>query len=388
MLTAFSGLGGLDLGLEAAGFESIGFIEFSKICRDSVALNKPKWIPAPWNDIHEAAEECSLSKLQLEKGDLDLLAGAPPCQPFSKASQWSNKGRQGFNDKRADTLASFLHLIEALEPKMVLMENVPEFWSDNIGAKEIIHDFFDNLNETKKLNYTYEARVLDSSHYGVPQRRKRLIFIASRVGSYRWPIARYKDKPMTSWDAIGHLKSSIIPALGGKWADLLPSIPEGANYLWHTSRGGGGELFGYRTRFWSFLLKLAKDKPSWTIAAQPGPSTGPFHWDNRPLSIEELLALQTLPPSWSVSGNRREQIMQIGNATPALLAEILGRQLIKSGLNKDVPKSLKCGLKRSKVISSPTKCKPLHTKYSSLIKRKADHPGAGLGPKGHKFSTL
>ena len=88
----------------------------------------------------------------------------------------------------------------------------------------------------------------------------------------------------TVWDPSGDLPAlhaSEIEALkpGGKWAELLPSIPEGENYLWHTERKGGLPLFGWRTRYWSFLLKLSKRLPSWTVQAQPRAAIGPFHWD-------------------------------------------------------------------------------------------------------------
>jgi len=102
---------------------------------------------------------------------------------------------------------------------------------------------------------------------------------------------------------------------------LLKSIPEGKNYLWHTPRGAGEPLFGWRTRYWSFLLKLSKGQPSWTIQAEPGPATGPFHWRNRLLSIQELVRLQTFPDEYEIVGSRRSAQMQVGNAVPPFLAE-------------------------------------------------------------------
>src|SRR3546814_15139025 len=78
----------------------------------------------------------------------------------------------------------------------------------------------------------------------------------------------------TRTDTLFPYTTLFRSAIKGKWADLLPSIPEGQNYLWHTERGGGIPLFGWRRRYWNFLLKLAKNKPSWTIQAQPGPATG------------------------------------------------------------------------------------------------------------------
>ena len=136
-----------------------------------------------------------------------------------------------------------------------------------------------------------------------------------------------REQQRTAWDAIGDLPS--VPngdlAPSGRWADLLASIPEGQNYLWHTDRGGGLPLFGWRRRYWSFLLKLAKDQPSWTIQAEPGPATGPFHWDSRLLSTRELCRLQTIPDDVQIAGDRRAVQRQIGNAVPSLLAEEVAR---------------------------------------------------------------
>src|SRR5207249_3243156 len=131
----------------------------------------------------------------------------------------------------------------------------------------------------------------------------------------------------TAWDAIGDLDDEHWPLElkpTGKWTGLLKSIPEGKNYLWHTPRGGGDPLFGWRTRYWSFLLKLSKRQPSWTIQAEPGPATGPFHWRNRLLSVEELARLQTFPHGFQVVGNRRSAQRQIRNAVPGALGELPG----------------------------------------------------------------
>ena len=172
------------------------------------------------------------------------------------------------------------------------------------------------------VRYVLDHRVIDAADVGAPQHRSRAIVIASQVrGKLPWPE---EVEPTTAWDAIGALQQheDELPKPKGKWAELLPSIPEGENYLWHTDRGGGEPLFGWRTRYWSFLLKLAKDRPSWSLPAQPGPANGPFHWDNRPLSIPEMLRLQTFPVDWVVEGSARtDHVRQMGNATPPLLAE-------------------------------------------------------------------
>ena len=186
---------------------------------------------------------------------------------------------------------------------------------------------------------------------------------------------------MRAWDAIGRLSIADPPVAVGKWADLLPSIPEGENYLWHTSRGGGRPLFGYRTRYWSFLLKLAKDMPAWTLPAQPGPSTGPFHWSNRPLAVEEMLRLQSLPADWAVEGSYRDQVRQVGNATPALLAEVLGRAILSTLGLPVQPGALRLAIRRLSSVPSPTPPERVSAAYRLLEGDHPDHPGAGLGPK-------
>jgi DNA (cytosine-5)-methyltransferase 1 len=169
--------------------------------------------------------------------------------------------------------------------------------------------------------------------------------------------------------------------LKGKWASLLPSIPEGQNYLFHTPEGDGLPLFGWRTRYWSFLLKLAKNRPSWTIPAQPGPSIGPFHWENRRLSMRELCRLQTFPDEVQIEGGRTAIQRQLGNAVPSLLAEILAREIRVQLLGlpplKGAPKLLPA--KRTEVPRRfPVRAVPAEfDKYKGAHK---PHPGVGRGP--------
>ena len=132
----------------------------------------------------------------------------------------------------------------------------------------------------------------------------------------------------TSWDALADLPERLNDKeleMTGKWADLLPTIPEGQNYLWHTDRGGGEPLFGWRRRYWSFLLKLSKRLPAWTIQAQPGPATGPFHWCNRKLSAVELCRLQTFPDGIVFQTRHADIQKLVGNAVPSALAALGAR---------------------------------------------------------------
>src|SRR5439155_23824235 len=159
--------------------------------------------------------------------------------------------------------------------------------------------------------YRLEWRVLNAADYGVPQRRGRAILVARRDGrAFQWPATTHAHAHVRAYDALADLTRVKRPKPTGYWGRLLPAIPEGRNYLYLTKDGGGPRVFGSRRRYWSFLLKLAKDSPAWTIQAHPGPGTGPFHWSNRPLAVEELLRLQSFPKSWRVSGNRNAAVRQ------------------------------------------------------------------------------
>ncbi|MGH7715251.1 MAG: DNA cytosine methyltransferase, partial [Vulcanimicrobiaceae bacterium] len=167
--------------------------------------------------------------------------------------------------------------------------------------------------------------------------------------------------------------------VGGKWADLLPTIPEGENYLWHTERGGGSPLFGWRTRYWSFLLKLAKRRPSWTVQAQPGAAIGPFHWKNRRLTFQEMCRLQTFPDGLSTNCGRTEMQRQLGNAVPSLIAEVLAREIRKQLLDRPINTPLRLRPPKRTHVPPPEEVAPLPAKYRGYIGKHAAHPGEGKG---------
>lgn len=240
----------------------------------------------------------------LKSGDVDVLIGGPPCQPFSKSGYWASGDARRLADPRADTLGQYLRVLRDTLPKAFLLENVPGLaYRGKDEGVEAIRKGLTQINAEAGTNYQLSVRSLNAAEFGVPQLRQRVFVIGSREGlDFRFPTATHAPpdcvlaqenlEPFrTTWDAIGDLPTELNEpelSLTGKWADLLSSIPEGQNYLWHTGRGGGVPLFGWRRRYWSFLLKLAKNLPSWTIQAQPGPATGPFHWSNRKLSPSEM----------------------------------------------------------------------------------------------------
>ena len=383
VLSLFTGAGGIDLGLECAGFRTILCVEQDEAARETLASNRPNWRISEHMRVEDAAEHLTPSQLGLAPGELGAIVAGPPCQPFSAAAQWTRNGRRGDSDPRAASLAALVRLVEVFRPKLVVVENVPGFFA---GKTAVLPRFRDVLTGAAGRHHAYEVRhkLLNSADFGVPQVRRRGFLVAVRDGdgdAFRWPKPTHAHNPVTAWDAIGSLRPATPPPATGHWAGLLPSIPEGANYIWHTSRGGGRTLFGYRTRYWSFLLKLAKNRPSWTLPASPGPGTGPFHWDNRRLAHSELLRLQSFPVDWKVAGDYRRQVQQIGNATPPLLAEAVGRAAAIQlwGRSFACPPSLL--VRRAGEIPNPRPATEVPLKYLRHEKAHAPHPGPGRGPR-------
>jgi DNA (cytosine-5)-methyltransferase 1 len=112
----------------------------------------------------------------------------------------------------------------------------------------------------------------------------------------------------------------------------------------------------------------------------PGPATGPFHWDNRPLSVAEMLRLQTFPLDWKVIGTRREQVRQVGNATPPLIAEMIGVQVNHCLFGDRKPERLSLAIKQSKRIPAASRPSAVPRRFRALVGNYSAHPGAGKGP--------
>jgi DNA (cytosine-5)-methyltransferase 1 len=383
LLSAFSGLGGLDLGLEAAGFDNVGCIELDEVARKSLKANRSSWKLISPHDVAVVSQNISPKNVGLRRRQLSMLAGGLPCQPFSKAAQWSHKALRGMKDPRAKCLAGFMQLVETFLPSVILIENVHGFVSGKTNALRRLRRSLAQINERCGTKYTLHYWILNAADYGVPQNRPRAIVFAHRGGrSLNIPTPTTREKPVTAWEAFSGLRPpKTSRRRGAHWLRLLPSIPEGENYLWHTPRGGGRPIFGYRTRFWSFLLKLAKDRPSWTIPAQPGPYTGPFHWNNRRLTRSELLRLQSFPASWRVQGSYSDVVRQIGNATPPLLAKTIGLAIAKQLFGTASKAETLEVRKRARHIPAPSPTKPVPKSFHRLIRVLPDHPGPGRGPR-------
>jgi DNA (cytosine-5)-methyltransferase 1 len=393
VLSLFTGAGGMDVGLEAAGFEPVLCVEVDEDSRTTLKQNRPRWRLADPGDIHQLEPDEILRQAGIKPGELGLLAGGPPCQPFSKSAYWANGNGSRMQDPRARTLRAYLLIVEAALPEVLLLENVKGLaYRGKDEGIWLLRRELAAINPRQGTSYVLQEIHLNTAEYGVPQMRERLFLVATIDGrSLSFPSPTHGEgnglEPYrTAWDAIGHLDQETWPPElnpTGQWAALLPSIPEGHNYLWHTPRNeakGSQALFGWRTRYWSFLLKLAKNKPSWTIQAEPGPATGPFHWRSRLLSIEELCLLQTFPEGYEIVGTRRSAHRQVGNAVPSAIAELMGLEIRRQLFGEKVRRSLRLSPAERSGCPPPLRPARVSKQYLHLRGSHREHPGSGLGP--------
>lgn len=397
VISLYTGAGGLDLGLEAAGFRTAVAIENDSDCVRTLRANR-RW-PVIDRDIHDVSTPDIFDAAGLQEGEADLLAGGPPCQPFSKSGYWAKGDAGRLGDPRASTLEAYLRVLRNTKPKAFLLENVAGLaYRNKDEGLDLLRTTIEHINDAVKTDYSFTGALLKAADFGVPQERERFFIIGHREGvEFTFPGPTHRPRRengqtavelneslepyRTAWDAIGDLEDDDDPTLKmtGKWADLLPSIPEGHNYLYHTNRGDGRPLFGWRRRYWSFLLKLSKRLPSWTITAQPGSAIGPFHWKSRRLSVHELCRLQTFPEGYEIVGNRVSYQRQLGNAVPSVLAEILGLEIKKMLGLRVRSKALKLLPPRRLPIPPPERVKSVPEKYRHLEGEHAAHPGTGKG---------
>jgi DNA (cytosine-5)-methyltransferase 1 len=334
-ISLFAGCGGLDLGVEQAGFTVAAAVEANSDAADTMEKNFHGLVsPVIREDILTVPTRELLRAAGLRGQERpDLLVGGPPCTPFSKSGFWLDWKRAGL-DPDASLLQAYTRVLAEAKPRAFLLENVYALTYNNKASRPA---FTRLLREIDAAGYHYRWRVLNAADYGVPQSRPRLFVIGVRRGEPlpEWPRPTHGGK----WErresgssAQPHLTTGAALAdlitqpeegeeVGGRWGHLLPEIPPGDNYLHFTAERGHPEpLFEWRSRFWSFLLKLSPERPSPTIQAQPGPYVGPFHWENRRLRVPELRRLFTYPDDFEFVGRRSAIQAQVGNSVPPLLA--------------------------------------------------------------------
>jgi DNA (cytosine-5)-methyltransferase 1 len=339
VVSLFSGCGGLDLGFVMAGFRLAFATDNDPRCGESHAENFPDvpFLLAGISDVTiEQIRETLRPKLPV------VLVGGPPCPPFSKSRFYRKDKERAMKDPVGfETISGYFRIVRELQPDAFLLENVAGFAYDKHAET-----FGWAIKAATDAGYQCRWSVLNAADYGVPQIRERFFLVGTRTGEFAFPERTHQSPessdnlsliPLPPWRTAGDVlhdldteenASETGHVAGGKDHDLLPLVPAGENYLFFTKeRGHPKPLFRWRSRYWSFLLKLSPSKPSWTIQARRSNNMGPFHWRNRILRISEILRLQTFPDNWYVAGSIEQQWRQIGNAVPPNLAFALASKL-------------------------------------------------------------
>ena len=334
----FAGAGGLALGLEMAGFEHIGLIEYDKSAAKTLSHNRPKW-NVLCEDIALVADRDLKEEFHIEKYELDLLSGGAPCQSFSYAGK-----RLGLEDTRGTMFYHYATFLNKLQPKMFLFENVKGLLTHDEGRTfQIIVDIF------SEQGYTITYKVLNALDYGVAQKRERLIVIGVRndlTYKIKFEFPQKHRKKLVLRDILSDVPESecakyskekedlfkLVPA-GGYWKDLEPEIAK--RYMKKCWNMGGGRT--------GILRRLSLDEPSLTVLTTPQmKQTERCHpTEVRPFSVRENARIQSFPDEWEFIGTMAAKYKQIGNAVPCNLAKEVGIKIIEALRGKGLNSSYK-----------------------------------------------
>lgn len=331
----FAGAGGLALGLEQAGFEHIGLVDFYKEATETLKLNRPNW-NVLFEDVEQVASRDLEKEFNIKKYELDLLSGGAPCQSFSYAGK-----RLGLEDVRGTMFYHYATFLHKLQPKMFLFENVKGLLNHDGGKtyRTILNIFQDEGYET-------QYKVLNAWDYGVPQKRERLITVGIRKDISKKVSFSY-PKPHDYKPVIRDIKLDVNPSKedclqyseykknifklvppGGYWRDIDPEIAK--EYMKGSWYLGGGKT--------GMLRRISLDEPSLAVLTSPAmKQTDRCHpKEVRPFSYRENARIQTFPDDWKFCGKLSDKYKQIGNAVPVNLAKEVGKEIVKAlqGLDK------------------------------------------------------
>lgn len=327
LIELFAGAGGLAIGLEKAGFQSVLLNEIDKSACETLRCNRPEW-----NVLHEGISTVDFSKY---RNTIDILTGGFPCQAFSYAGK-----KMGFEDTRGTLFYEFARAVKECNPKVLVGENVRGLLKHDEGnTLRAISGVIDELG--------YELvppRVLKAVFYQVPQKRERLFLVAIRKDlanyvRFKWPSPYWRL--MTMRDALkkGELYKTDVPESGGqsypkRKAEILSLVPPGGywrdlpddlqrEYMMRSYFLGGGKT--------GMARRLSWDEPSLTLTCAPAQKqTERCHpEETRPLTVREYARIQTFPDDWKFAGSLSSQYKQIGNAVPVNLGYAMGRSLAR-----------------------------------------------------------
>ena len=354
----FSGAGGFTIGFSAAGWSPLLGVDLNPNAANTHLKNYPG-IPFEEADLSQPEVKSRIIS-NLKSNNIGVVVGGPPCQGFSifgKRRFINTKDYDPHKDDRNKLVYAFTDMVSDLNPRWFVMENVA-------GLVNLDKGLFLNslLKEFRDIGYDdIEWRVLNAADYGVPQLRKRLVIIGNRSGHIiPWPKKKFFDDP-SDWQKPFRTVGEVITdlALASSYDRVSCHVPmkhkplliERYKYI---PEGGKLEVealpehlqTGYRTKkvknYSHIFKRLHRDKPSITMV--PGHNAFPIHpWLNRALTVREAARIQTFPDEVEFLGSRQEQCIQVGNAFPPLLAELMANNIKKAEVNNwypgEVPKS-------------------------------------------------
>jgi DNA (cytosine-5)-methyltransferase 1 len=337
-LSLFSGAGGLDLGFLQAGFDIKACVEIDPTYCRTLAANVGGQKGYKSGTTIHCEDIRKFDAKPFLNLSIECVIGGPPCQTFSAAGRRSG-GVIGTEDERGQLFIAYCRILDELNPKVFVFENVYGLPGANQGKSwaEISLAF-------RSRGYNLHAEVVDAADYGTPQHRERLIVVGCKQGHFTFPIPTHgpdseNGEPLISVEtAISDLQDPLEPFhnnLGGLYGDLLQRVPEGLNYSFFTAEMGYPEpVFAWRSKFHDFLYKADRGSPCRTLKAQPGKFTGPFHWKNRHFTLAELKRLQTFPDNYELVGGYGKALEQIGNSVPPRLAFVIATSVREQLLEK------------------------------------------------------
>ena len=310
----FAGAGGAALGLEMAGFEHKMLVEVDKDCVATLRENRNRW-----NIVHDDIRDVDFGGIEA-----DLVTGGFPCQPFSHAGH-----KLGLNDVRGTLFYEFVRAVQEVRPKIFMAENVEAIVRNDGGRTiRVIMDLLTSLG------YDVRYRILNALNYGVPQKRKRVIFVGVSKGTtFAFPEPSTKivtlgealrDVPDSDGASYSDTRRSILELVppGGSWVNL--PVPLQKKYLGRSFYSGGGRR--------GMARRLSWEEPCLTLTCSPSQKmTDRIHpEETRPFTVREYARIQAFPDSWKFKGSVHSQYRQIGNAVPVKLAHSLGMALYDS----------------------------------------------------------
>ena len=312
VVSLFTGCGGLDLGFEAAGCETVAAVDNDFEACKTLRFNRPEW------NVFEG----DIRDYNPSMRDVDIVIGGPPCQGFSSAGKGDPKDPRNFLWKE------YMRVVERLKPRAMVLENVPALTHKKNG---------DHLTgimaELERHGYHFVYGVLNAADFGVPQARRRLVVIGLRDGVPTMPEPTHVGHHVTVHDAIADLDGKFDE----DWSHVPPRHAPHVAERWALLEPGETDPNYRRAR-------LDPKKPSTTIRA--GGGYGPkgnhlagFHppihpYEPRQLTVRESARLQSFPDDWILKGSKTAQGRQIGNAVPVKLAEGIAHHVV--GMLRDI----------------------------------------------------